>query len=139
MSSANKNKFLQFIGNFNANLDIQIKADNEEVNLNRFFKKQILQPDLNKDDESFINNATNTAIEKIKHLNNDNIFEILSLYLDNLYGDNKNKFNNMQRQNYGKIAKEIHHEINKRGLKSRMHALIAPNIEMLLHYIEKIK
>lgn len=139
MSNVNKTKFLQFIGNFNNDIEQEMLQDNEELNLVRFFKKQILQPDFNKDDEAFIQNAANTAIQKVKNLNNDNILEIIALYLDNLYGDNKSKFNALQKQQYSRVAKELYHEINKRGLKSRLHVVLNPNIEILLHHLEKIK
>lgn len=132
MSKVNATKFKELTNEFDAGITELLRNENHSNNIVAFFKRPL---EIHKEAKNPAQLFT-WAQNKIKYISNFWLSKVFPLYLDFLYGERKQNFSPEVRKLVVQTAQKIHDEINRRGLKSEIHARLPRNIELLIPYLE---
>lgn len=141
MSNGNKKKFNAFIGDFESKIQNKIEVDNSDATLIELFRRPVDEPVSNP--EKILGWAKN----RVKFLNYPKLVTILPYYLKYIFGPEKKAHLNASPRNsaYKKVNRDavldvahaIYDEIVRRGKKGFLISRLKPEIENLLHFLDK--
>ena len=141
MSPVNVKKFNSFLGDFESKVQNKIEIDNNEATLIELFKKPIVEPIVNPE------KIKTWALNRIKYIEYPNLVNILPFYLKYIFGPEKKPhlnpmpknpaFKKQNRDAVVEVAHAIYDEISRRGKKGFLHSRLKPEIENLIHYLER--